>query len=538
MSKLCLRWVVVAAALMLGVVFAVSAAARPVELREGVLAEGSGPSRDIEETVWFQGFLADASTGDPIDASYNVVARIYDQISGGSLLWGPETHNGVTITDGWFNIELGSVVSPLPDFASPPYYLQLTVDGENMVPRLKLASVPSAFQAGGGAVSPPLDWVYSGSGQALDLTHDGSDGDAIYVSREFGGNTDFAIYARSNSDEAVFRGWHYGDGGGAEAPVLLLDIQSEDNPSPVVDAATNGAGPAYYGLSGGRYTAHYEGTSDSVSTHVVHSQYRGGNGYGVAVYGESNVIDDSWGIGGHFDGGYVGCYGEAHSSAIDPFSGLSAGVWGYANGVDTNYGIYGQAGGGSVNYAGYFDGDIYVGGTIYTPGPLGMRMDHPEDPANKYLNQAAVVSDDVKTVYDGVAVLDGAGEATVELPEWAELVSGDFRYQLTCVGAYAPVYVADEIEGGVFTIAGGEPGMKVSWQVTGLRNDAYARAHPFPVEQDKAGSARGKYMYPEAYGLAAEAGESYRARAIGEEYRRASNAKKPEMRERRMPEEE
>ena len=66
---------------------------------------------------------------------------------------------------------------------------------------------------------------------------------------------------------------------------------------------------------------------------------------------------------------------------------------------------------------------------------------------------------------NGNVVLDASGEAQVELP--AHLLGAELRYQLTCIGGFAPVFVAEKASGGVFTIAGGEPGMEISWQVTG-----------------------------------------------------------------------
>ena len=66
---------------------------------------------------------------------------------------------------------------------------------------------------------------------------------------------------------------------------------------------------------------------------------------------------------------------------------------------------------------------------------------------------------------NGNVVLDASGEAQVELP--AHLSGAELRYQLTCIGGFAPVFVAEKASGGVFTIAGGEPGMEISWQVTG-----------------------------------------------------------------------
>jgi len=64
----------------------------------------------------------------------------------------------------------------------------------------------------------------------------------------------------------------------------------------------------------------------------------------------------------------------------------------------------------------------------------------------------------------GNTVLDSNGEAQVELP--VHLLGEELRYQLTCIGGFAPVYVAEKAVGGVFVIAGGEPGMEVSWAVT------------------------------------------------------------------------
>lgn len=102
----------------------------------------------------------------------------------------------------------------------------------------------------------------------------------------------------------------------------------------------------------------------------------------------------------------------------------------------------------------------------------------------------------MKNIYDGVVALDAAGEAVVDLPVWFEALNRDFRYQLTCIGGVAAVYIAEEVSGNHFRIAGGTPGLKVSWQVTGIRKDAFAIAHPLVVEQDKLASERGLYLYP------------------------------------------
>ena len=97
----------------------------------------------------------------------------------------------------------------------------------------------------------------------------------------------------------------------------------------------------------------------------------------------------------------------------------------------------------------------------------------------------------MKNIYDGVVRLDARGEATVRLPDWFEALNRDFRYQLTPVGAPASgLFIRQEIKKSRFRIAGGTPGLKVSWQVTGIRHDTWARANRIPVEQAKSATEK------------------------------------------------
>jgi hypothetical protein len=106
----------------------------------------------------------------------------------------------------------------------------------------------------------------------------------------------------------------------------------------------------------------------------------------------------------------------------------------------------------------------------------------------------------MKTIYDGVAVLDAKGEAVVMLPSYFEALNRDFRYQLTTIGGFAQVYIAEKVKGNRFKIAGGKAGMEVSWQVSGIRHDPYSEQHRTPVEEDKPEAERGLYLHPEVYG--------------------------------------
>ena len=127
-------------------------------------------------------------------------------------------------------------------------------------------------------------------------------------------------------------------------------------------------------------------------------------------------------------------------------------------------------------------------------------MDHPLDPQNKILSHAEVISSERMTVYSGNVILGNQGEVTVQLPEWFESLNTDFRYQLTTIGEWARVYIAEKINNNQFKIAGGRNGMEVSWQITAVRNDPYAQSNPVEVEEAKEAEAIGTYINPEVYG--------------------------------------
>lgn len=148
---------------------------------------------------------------------------------------------------------------------------------------------------------------------------------------------------------------------------------------------------------------------------------------------------------------------------------------------------------------------MYVNGYIQKLGG-SFKIDHPLDPENKYLIHSFVESPDMKNIYDGVVVLDRNGAAVVTLPDWFQALNEEFRYQLTCIGGYSPVYVAEELNGNQFTIAGGAPGLKVSWQLTGIRKDEFAEKHRLPVEELKPERERGFYLTPELFDKPEEKG--------------------------------
>ena len=153
------------------------------------------------------------------------------------------------------------------------------------------------------------------------------------------------------------------------------------------------------------------------------------------------------------------------------------------------------------------DGDLWVGGNIQKSSGT-FKIDHPLDPANKYLYHSFVESPDMMNIYNGNVVTDARGMAIVELPSYFEALNQDFRYQLTVIGQFAQAIVATEIANNRFTIQTDKPAVKVSWQVTGIRHDAYADAHRVVVEEEKPEKERGTYLHPELFGAQPENAES------------------------------
>jgi hypothetical protein len=150
--------------------------------------------------------------------------------------------------------------------------------------------------------------------------------------------------------------------------------------------------------------------------------------------------------------------------------------------------------------AAWFTGGVTIIGKLHKSGG-GFRIDHPSDPAKKFLSHSFVESPDMKNMYDGVVIVNRKGEAIITLPKWFQSINKEFRYQLTAIGASAPeLHIAEEIKGNRFKIAGAKAGMKISWQVTAIRCDAWANANRIIVEENKNVKEHGYYLQPELNG--------------------------------------
>lgn len=220
----------------------------------------------------------------------------------------------------------------------------------------------------------------------------------------------------------------------------------------------------------------------------------GSSGGTTSVF-QANGAGSSWAI----DASSAGPTGRALNARLTNTSATGAAVYAQVNasGARAVQGVN-LAGG----LAGDFTGNVAVSGTL-SKGGGSFKIDHPLDPANKYLLHSFVESPDMMNIYNGNIVTDAQGRATIELPEWFEALNRDFRYQLTVIGEFAQAVVSKKVEQNRFEIRTSSPKVEVSWQVTGIRKDAWAEQNRIPVELDKAAAEKGRFLHPEAHGLPA-----------------------------------
>lgn len=306
-----------------------------------------------------------------------------------------------------------------------------------------------------------------------------------------------------------------------------------------------GSGATFTGLSSGAasFAASANGTGIQGAGNNEITVYTANNGAGVAgtgsyvgTFGTSTRAGDGIGI--------VGVGNATQTYTLPPTisgtggagvagTGTKIGVFGHA--VDNNgYGVYSS---GNLHATGTITSDqpiiaprgiitdvfvvdengmtvdgslmaqsITAAGDLMASGTKNFIIDHPNDPANKYLKHASVESNEILNLYRGTATFNAFGEAVIDLPDYYDAINRNPSYQLTPIGAAMPnLFIAEEVNHGRFMIAGGEPGKKVSWTITAERNDVYLQRNPQIRDMvvDK-GENRGKYLIPEVYGRGAK----------------------------------
>lgn len=265
-------------------------------------------------------------------------------------------------------------------------------------------------------------------------------------------------------------------GGGTSGPTVYGETESQGTTFGTTGVMGVTSGTGGIGVMG--YSSNTNGNGGAVLGYSM------GNGRGVL--GTSAKSD--------------GVFGTTDAAASSGVAGVSPGyVTGgtaiRATASGTN-GVGLRATGGSGGAAAIFTGNVQVVGTL-SKSAGSFKIDDPTDPRRKFLSHSFVESPDMKNIYDGIVTTDAEGLATVTMPSWFSALNAHFRYQLTVIGrSFARAIVWRELADRAFTIRSDQPGVKVSWQVTGIRQDAYAKAHRIPVVQEKTGADRGHLLTP------------------------------------------
>jgi hypothetical protein len=477
-----------------------------------------------------------------------VTFLLYKEQQGGAPLW-METQNVLADSSGRYSVQLGATK---PDglqtdvFTSvEARWLAVQISGQAEQPRVLLLSVPYALKAGdaetiGGL--PPSAFVQAapgaGSGEAASANPASAksaspaltgEGKANYITR-WTGHT-------ALGDSVMFQSTAGKVGVGTTTPAALLDVKATNLQTLIGDAGcgANFAGVGFV-VTGGftNCTNHALLGDDHGFTYINSSlsgsiNFRNNNGADLMTVGSSGnvgigtaspsalldvkatnlqtLVGDAGcganfaGIGFVFSGGFTGCtnYALLGDNVGNTYINSSLnGTIQFRNNngfspdlmsIDTH-------------------GNVNIKGSL-SKGSGSFKIDHPLDPANKYLYHSFVESPDMMNVYNGNIVTDKHGIATVALPDYFEALNREFRYQLTPIGQFAQAVVAKEISRNHFTIKTSKPGVKVSWQVTGVRHDAYAEANRIQVEVEKPLEEQGRYLHPELFGAAPEQAVGY-----------------------------
>ncbi len=295
---------------------------------------------DAPKIVNYQGYLTDA-VGTPVSGANSMVFNLYNSSVGGALLWS-EAQPAVTVTNGIYQVNLGSV-TPFNLSFDQPYYLGVAVGADpEMTPRQPFTGTPYAL-----GLAPGSSVTLSDSGSnasALSVSSNSANANAFSVTKTGlnGNGGSFVINEATNNHGAVY-GYTQGTGAAifgvatTGASAGQFDIGSAANPKPALLAQTSGTGNA------GRFLIN----NPSSTNHTIYTTTSGG-GYGVwagsasgiGVYGSSTTSNGIFGITSN---GVTGVTGRADNAAGYGVYGVNwaTGAYGY---LGKEYGVFGNAG--------------------------------------------------------------------------------------------------------------------------------------------------------------------------------------------------
>lgn len=330
----------------------------------------------------------------------------------------------------------------------------LAISGGNVItlPTPTGNSLDQAYDAGG----PGAGRIITTDAGAVELTNATANGIGIRATTS---NSGVGMYSLSSNPANTYSG------------IQSLTNASSGLVSAIIGSSSGGAS----GVSG-----QIEPGASGIAG-VYGNNLRTNGGYGTYGIGHSGTVGET-----NYQLGF-GLYGRNYD-AIGPL-GNAVGTYGYGY-----IGVWGD----QTDPLGY---SVYANGDFGAAGTKAFAIDHPLDPAHKYLKHYSIESNEVLNMYRGTIAFNENGEATVKMPDYFDAVNANFSYQLTPIGGYAPLFIKEKLADGQFVIGGGELGMEVSWTVYAERNDPYLQQHPESkaVEVEKEVWNQGKYLQPDLY---------------------------------------
>ena len=302
----------------------------------------------VPQLIHYQGFLAASGPGNnPINGTFDVTFSIWDQETNGTLLWS-ETHIGVVVDVGKFNVLLGSEMTLNEShFNDSVRFLEIVVGVDTLTPRNQLVSVPFAFRvatvdgAAGGEIAGNL--TVSDTAQVGSIQLSGGVSGDVLTSDAAGVGTwqtpstshwsviDTVLY--TNKNWGISRGqagnFKFGDSTHTIVNLGTLSLTGQQFEPDM----------AYQTVSGGwgnKAQREYSTVGGGLGNNASGS-------YSIVSGGQSNTADDDYSmVGGGFFNRSLGRYntivGGNGNTVIGEQSSIGGGQY---NDIDGNYSVIG-----------------------------------------------------------------------------------------------------------------------------------------------------------------------------------------------------
>jgi hypothetical protein len=444
------------------------------------------------------------------------ISILQGSVSGPAVMM--ETQTPTTNFNGLVSIEIGNgapVTGSIDaiDWSAGPYFIKLETDPNggtsySITSTTQLLSVPYALYAATSGFNGIPNYVtkYTGTGTTIDTSQIYDDGNSVGLGTttpthrftvSHSGSTGIGVNSTSGfsvvdidgaSGDAALRFAHAG--------VNQWNVRNRpaDDYFEIFELGGGGSRVVIQDATGNVGIG--ETTSPSYKLDVLHG---GSTGIRCRSSSSFSVIDID---------------GQSGDAALR-FAKAGVNQWNVRNNPATDdLQFFELGGGGERMRIENTTGNVVVVGNL-SKGGGSFKIDHPLDPENKYLYHSFVESPDMMNIYNGNVVSDITGKAVVQLPDYFEALNMEFRYQLTVIGTFDQAIISKEVANNSFEITTSNPHVKVSWQVTGIRHDAFANKNRIPNTVDKEENNKGKYLHPDAFNLPVTKGINYDATLPG-----------------------